>query len=77
MCVLQRLPQHAKNEQAETSQVLTHLLRNVNYADETNSELQRQSFEKVVGFLAAELFNPNINLVVKKNVQSCLVLLAS
>jgi transformation/transcription domain-associated protein len=75
--VLQRLPQHATKEQAETSQVLTHWLKDVNYADEANSEHHRQSFQRVVYFLAAELFNPNATLIVRKNVHSCLALLAS
>eukprot|EP00252_Welwitschia_mirabilis_P021819 TRINITY_DN5712_c0_g1_i1.p1 TRINITY_DN5712_c0_g1~~TRINITY_DN5712_c0_g1_i1.p1 ORF type:complete len:3567 (+),score=681.06 TRINITY_DN5712_c0_g1_i1:1467-10703(+) len=75
--VLKRLPQHANKEQEETSQVLTQVLRVVNNVDEANSEHRRQSFQGVVEFLAAELFNPNATHVVRKNVQSCLALLAS
>ncbi|GLJ07095.1 hypothetical protein SUGI_0058030 [Cryptomeria japonica] len=75
--VLKRLPQHAHKEQEETSQVLTQVLRVVNNVDEANSEPRRQSFQGVVDFLAAELFNPNATLIVRKNVQSCLALLAS
>eukprot|EP00253_Pinus_taeda_P034578 PITA_34578 len=75
--VLQRLPQHAYKEQAETSHVLTHLLGDVNYAAEKNSEHHRQGFQGVVDFLAAELFNPNATLTVRKTVESCLAFLAS
>lgn len=75
--VLKRLPQHANKEQEETSQVLTQVLRVVNNVDETNNEGRRQSFQGVVDVLAAELFNPNATHVVRKNVQSCLALLAS
>lgn len=75
--VLKRLPQHANKEQEETSQVLTQVLRVVNNVDEANSEHRKQSFQGVVDFLAAELFNPNATLIVRKNVQSCLALLAS
>ena len=59
--MLHLLPQHANKEQAETSHVLTHLLGDVNYADEKNNEHCRQSFQGVVDFLAAELFNPNLD----------------
>ncbi|KAL3681984.1 hypothetical protein R1sor_000006 [Riccia sorocarpa] len=76
--VLKRLPQHANKEQEETSQVLTQVLRVVNnVADEANNEDRRQSFQGVVEVLAAELFNPNATVIVRKNVQSCLALLAS
>ncbi|XP_043711461.1 transformation/transcription domain-associated protein-like [Telopea speciosissima] len=75
--VLKRLPAHANKEQEETSQVLTQVLRVVNNVDETNSEPRRQSFQGVVDFLASELFNANASIVVRKNVQSCLALLAS
>ncbi|KAL2624095.1 hypothetical protein R1flu_008340 [Riccia fluitans] len=76
--VLKRLPQHANKEQEETSQVLTQVLRVVNnVADEANNEERRQSFHGVVEVLAAELFNPNATVIVRKNVQSCLALLAS
>ncbi|XP_031475658.1 uncharacterized protein LOC116247605 isoform X2 [Nymphaea colorata] len=75
--VLKRLPAHAAKEQEETSQVLTQVLRVVNNVDEANSEPRRQSFQGVVEFLAQELFNPNATLIVRKNVQSCLALLAS
>ncbi|CAM6100600.1 unnamed protein product [Calypogeia fissa] len=75
--VLKRLPQHASKEQEETSQVLTQVLRVVNNVDETNNEGRRQSFQGVVEVLATELFNPNATHIVRKNVQSCLALLAS
>ncbi|GAV88596.1 PI3_PI4_kinase domain-containing protein/FAT domain-containing protein [Cephalotus follicularis] len=75
--VLKRLPMYASKEQEETSQVLTQVLRVVNNVDEANSEPRRQSFQGVVDFLASELFNPNASIVVRKNVQSCLALLAS
>ncbi|KAI3989472.1 hypothetical protein MKX01_022747 [Papaver californicum] len=75
--VLKRLPLHANKEQDETSQVLTQVLRVVNNVDEANSEPRRQSFQGVVEFLAAELFNANASIVVRKTVQSCLALLAS
>ncbi|KAK4791103.1 hypothetical protein SAY86_031516 [Trapa natans] len=73
--VLKKLPTYATKEQEETSQVLTQVLRVVNSADEANSEPRRQSFQGVVKFLASELFNHNAS--VRKNVQSCLALLAS
>ncbi|KAK3127876.1 hypothetical protein QOZ80_7AG0579590 [Eleusine coracana subsp. coracana] len=75
--VLKRLPIHANKEQEETNHVLTQVLRVVNNADEANSEPRRQSFQGVVEYLATELFNPNASMVVRKNVQSCLSLLAS
>lgn len=75
--VLKRLPVYASKEQEETSQVLTQVLRVVNNVDEANSEPRRQSFQGVVDFLASELFNPNASVIVRKNVQSCLALLAS
>ncbi|XP_068646622.1 uncharacterized protein [Aristolochia californica] len=75
--VLKRLPLHANKEQEETNQVLTQVLRVVNNVDEANSEPRRQSFQGVVDFLASELFNPNASIIVRKNVQSCLALLAS
>lgn len=75
--VLKRLPMHANKEQEETNHVLTQVLRVVNNADEANSEHRRQSFQGVVEFLAVELFNPNTSIVVRKNVQACLSLLAS
>lgn len=75
--VLKRLPFHANKEQEETSQVLTQVLRVVNNVDEANNESRRKSFQGVVEFLAKELFNPNASIVVRKNVQSCLGLLAS
>lgn len=75
--VLKRLPIYASKEQEETSQVLTQVLRVVNNVDEANSEPRRQSFQGVVDFLATELFNPNASVIVRKNVQSCLALLAS
>ncbi|XP_072974683.1 uncharacterized protein [Typha angustifolia] len=75
--VLKRLPMHANKEQEETSQVLTQVLRVVNNVDEANNEARRQSFHGVVDFLATELFNPNASIIVRKNVQSCLTLLAS
>ncbi|XP_048334555.2 uncharacterized protein LOC107424364 isoform X2 [Ziziphus jujuba] len=75
--VLKRLPVYASKEQEETSQVLTQVLRVVNNVDEANSEPRRQSFQGVVEFLASELFNPNASVIVRKNVQSCLALLAS
>jgi transformation/transcription domain-associated protein len=75
--VLKRLPVHANKEQEETNHVLTQVLRVVNNADEANSEPRRQSFQGVVEFLALELFNPNASIVVRKNVQACLSLLAS
>ncbi|KAF7809661.1 transformation/transcription domain-associated protein-like [Senna tora] len=75
--VLKRLPIYASKEQEETSQVLTQVLRVVNNADEANSEARRQSFQGVVDFLAQELFNQNASIIVRKNVQSCLALLAS
>lgn len=75
--VLKRLPMHANKEQEETSQVLMQVLRVVNNVDEANSEPRRQSFQGVVEFLATELFNANASIVVRKNVQSCLALLAS
>ncbi|ONK62905.1 uncharacterized protein A4U43_C07F9340 [Asparagus officinalis] len=75
--VLKRLPLHANKEQEETSQVLTQVLRVVNNVDEANNESRRKSFQGVVEFLARELFNPNAPIVVRKNVQSCLGLLAS
>jgi transformation/transcription domain-associated protein len=68
---------HANKEQEETNHVLTQVLRVVNNADEANSEPRRQSFQGVVEFLALELFNPNASIVVRKNVQACLSLLAS
>ncbi|KAM0940239.1 putative non-specific serine/threonine protein kinase [Dioscorea sansibarensis] len=75
--VLKRLPMHAHKEQEETSQVLTQVLRVVNNIDEANNEPRRQSFQGVVEFLATELFNSNASIIVRKNVQSCLALLAS
>lgn len=75
--VLKRLPIYASKEQEETGQVLTQVIRVVNNVDEANSEPRRQSFQGVVQFLAAELFNPNASIIVRKNVQSCLSLLAS
>ncbi|XVE87428.1 hypothetical protein DITRI_Ditri18aG0116500 [Diplodiscus trichospermus] len=75
--VLKRLPIYASKEQEETSQVLTQVLRVVNNVDEANNEPRRQSFQDVVHFLASELFNPNASIIVRKNVQSCLALLAS
>ncbi|KAJ3683868.1 hypothetical protein LUZ60_014095 [Juncus effusus] len=76
--VLKRLPMHANKEQEETSQVLTQILRVVNNVDESaNNETRRQSFQGVVEFLALELFNPNASVIVRRNVQSCLSLLAS
>uniref|UniRef100_A0A2P2JR38 Uncharacterized protein MANES_01G145600 n=1 Tax=Rhizophora mucronata TaxID=61149 RepID=A0A2P2JR38_RHIMU len=75
--VLKRLPLYASKEQEETSQVLTQVLRVVNNVDEANNETRMQSFHGVVEFLATELFNPNASLIVRKNVQSCLALLAS
>lgn len=75
--VLKRLPIYASKEQEETGQVLTQVLRVVNNVDEANSEPRRQSFHGVVEFLASELFNSNASIIVRKNVQSCLGLLAS
>ncbi|KAJ7953120.1 Transformation/transcription domain-associated protein [Quillaja saponaria] len=75
--VLKRLPLYARKEQEETSQVLTQVLRVVNHVDEANSESRRQNFQGVVEFLASELFNQNASIIVRKNVQSCLALLAS
>ncbi|XP_075655312.1 uncharacterized protein LOC142625565 isoform X3 [Castanea sativa] len=75
--VLKRLPTYASKEQEETSQVLTQVLRVVNNVDEANSEPRKQSFQGVVEFLASELFNSNASVTVRKNVQSCLALLAS
>ncbi|KAI4327728.1 hypothetical protein L6164_020154 [Bauhinia variegata] len=75
--VLKKLPLYATKEQEETSQVLTQVLRVVNNADEANSEARKQSFQGVVDFLAQELFNQNASIIVRKNVQSCLALLAS
>ncbi|XP_044463478.1 transformation/transcription domain-associated protein-like isoform X2 [Mangifera indica] len=75
--VLKKLPIYATKEQEDTSQVLTQVLRVVNNVDEANSEPRRQSFQGVVEFLASELFNPNVSITVRKNVQSCLALLAS
>jgi transformation/transcription domain-associated protein len=75
--VLKRLPQHANKEQEETSQVLTQVLRVANNVEESTNEPRRQSFQGVVDVLAAELFNPNATHIVRKNVQSCLALLAS
>ncbi|GMY12228.1 transformation/transcription domain-associated protein-like isoform X1 [Fagus crenata] len=75
--VLKRLPTYASKEQEETSQVLTQVLRVVNNVDEANSEPRKQSFKGVVEFFASELFNSNASVIVRKNVQSCLALLAS
>jgi len=75
--VLKRLPIYANREQEETSQVLMQVLRVVNNVDEANSESRRQSFQSVVEYLAQELFNANASVNVRKNVQSCLALLAS
>ncbi|EHA8588761.1 hypothetical protein COCNU_scaffold006566G000100 [Cocos nucifera] len=75
--VLKRLPVHANKEQEETSQVLSQVLRVVNNVDEANNEARRNSFQGVVEFLAMELLNPNASIIVRKNVQSCLALLAS
>lgn len=75
--VLKRLPIYANKEQEETSQVLLQVLRVVNNVDEANSESRRQSFQSVVEYLAQELFNANASVNVRKNVQSCLALLAS
>ncbi|KAG2376186.1 uncharacterized protein HKW66_Vig0156600 [Vigna angularis] len=75
--VLKKLPIYASKEQEETSQVLTQVLRVVNNVDEANSEARKQSFQGVVDFLAQELFNQNASITVRKNVQSCLALLAS
>lgn len=75
--VLKKLPLHATKEQEQTSQVLTQILRAVNNADEANNESRRKSFQGVVEFLAKELFNSNASIVVRKNVQSCLGLLAN
>jgi transformation/transcription domain-associated protein len=75
--VLKRLPIYASKEQEETSQVLTQVLPVLNNVDEANSEPHKQSFQGVVEFLASELFNPNASVIVRKNVQSCLSLLAN
>lgn len=75
--VLRKLPIYASKEQEETSQVLTQVLRVVNNVDEANSEPRKQSFQGVVEFLASELFNASASIIVRKNVQSCLALLAS
>lgn len=75
--VLKRLPVHANKEQEETSQVLTQVLRVVNNVDEAHSEPRKKSFQGVIDCLATELFNPNASVIVRKNVQSCLALLAS
>lgn len=75
--VLKRLPAHANREQEEATQVLTQVLRVVNNVDEANNEPRKQSFQGVVEYLACELFNPNASIIVRKNVQSCLSLLAS
>lgn len=75
--VLKRLPPHANVEQEEASQVLTQVLRVVNNVDESNNEPRRQSFQGVVDVLAGELFNSNASYIVRKNIQSCLALLAS
>lgn len=75
--VLKRLPAYATKEQEETSHVLTQVLRVVNNVDEANSETRKQSFQGVVEFLASELFNSNASITVRKNVQTCLALLAS
>lgn len=77
--VMKRLPVYANKEQEETSQVLTQVLRvvNNNNADDTNNDSRKQSFQGVVEFLASELFNANSSFNVRKNVQSCLTLLAS
>lgn len=75
--VLKRLPPHANAEQEEASQVLNQVLRVVNNVEENNSEPRRQSFLGVVEVLAGELFNSNASYIVRKNVQSCLALLAS
>lgn len=75
--VLKRLPQHAHKEQEEVSQVLTQVLRVANNVEESANEPRRQSFQGVVDVLAAELFNINATHIVRKNVQSCLALLAS
>ena len=64
-------------EQEETSQVLTQVLWVVNNDDEANNEPRRKSFQGVVDFFSSELFNPNASVIVRKNVQSCLELLAS
>eukprot|EP00897_Mesotaenium_endlicherianum_P005503 jgi/Mesen1/4981/ME000248S04265 len=77
LSVLKRLPQHAFKQQEEASQVLTQVLRVVNNVDESNNEQRKQSFQGVVDVLASELFNPNAMAIVRKNVQSCLGLLAS
>ena len=75
--VLKRLPPHANAEQEEASQVLNQVLRVVNNVEENNSETRRVSFQGVVEVLAGELFNSNASYIVRKNVQSCLALLAS
>ncbi|XP_048601036.1 transformation/transcription domain-associated protein [Brassica napus] len=75
--VQKRLPVYARKEQEETTQVLMQILRVVNNVDEANSDVRRQSFQGVVGYLATELFNPNASITVRKNVQNCLALLAS
>ncbi|GAB2260071.1 hypothetical protein Droror1_Dr00010926 [Drosera rotundifolia] len=75
--VLRKLPMYANKEQEETSQVLTQVLRVVNNVDEANSDSRRQSFQGVIEYLASELFNINASMNVRKNVQSCLALLAS
>lgn len=75
--VLKRLPIYASKEQEETSQVLNQVLRVVNNVDDANSEPRKTSFQGAVDFLASELFNPNSSTIVRKNVQSCLALLAS
>ena len=75
--VQKRLPVYARKEQEETTQVLMQILRVVNNVDEANSDVRRQSFQGVVGYLATELFNPNSSITVRKNVQNCLALLAS
>lgn len=75
--VLKRLPAYATKEQEETSHVLTQVLRVVNNVDEANSDTRKQSFQGVVEFLALELFNSNASITVRKNVQTCLALLAS
>lgn len=75
--MLKRLPPHANGEQEEASQVLNQVLRVVNNVEENNSEPRRVSFQGVVEVLAGELFNSNASYIVRKNVQSCLALLAS
>ena len=74
--VLKRLPIYATKEQEKAGQVLTQVLHLVNNVSRENNEPLRKNFQGLVEYLVSELFNTNASIIVRKNVQSCLALLA-